>query len=50
MQQYSLRLTYFISETMSASITESYIVNDSNLGIFDYRRNITGIFLTVGVL
>ncbi len=50
MQQYSLRLTYLISERMSASITESYIVNDSNLSIFDYRRNITGLFLTVGVL
>ena len=50
MRQYSLRLTYFISERESASITESYIVNDSNLGIFDYRRNITGIFLTVGIL
>ncbi|GBE36437.1 cellulose synthase subunit BcsC [bacterium BMS3Bbin07] len=50
MQQYSLRLTYFISERMSVSITESYIVNDSNLSIFDYRRNIAGIFLTIGVL
>ncbi len=50
MQQYSLRLTYSISERMNASITESYIVNDSNLGIFDYKRNITGIFLTIGLL
>ncbi|NOY40031.1 MAG: tetratricopeptide repeat protein [Nitrospirae bacterium] len=49
LQQYSLRVTYFISERMSVSITESYIVNDSNIGIFDYRRNLTGVFLTIGV-
>ncbi len=49
MQQYSLRLTYVASDRMNASITESYIVNDSNLGVFDYRRNITGIFLTIGL-
>jgi len=50
MQQYSLRLTYFLSDGISASITESYIVNSSNIGLFDYRRNMTGIFLTIGVL
>jgi len=50
MQQYSVRLTYFLSGRMSASFTESYTVNDSNLGIFDYKRSITGIFLTVRVL
>ncbi|VAX32437.1 hypothetical protein MNBD_NITROSPIRAE02-107 [hydrothermal vent metagenome] len=49
LQQYSLRLTYLISERVNVSITESYIVNDSNLAIFDYRRNLTGIFLTIGV-
>ncbi|MEC4686470.1 MAG: tetratricopeptide repeat protein [Nitrospirota bacterium] len=50
MQQYSLRLIYFISERMSASVTESYTVNDSNIALFNYKRNITGIFLTIDVL
>ncbi len=50
MQQYSLALTYLLSGRMSVSVTESYTVNDSNIGIFDYRRSITGVFLRVGVL
>ncbi len=50
LQQYSLRFTYRISRRLSASITESYTVNDSNLGIFDYKRSITGVFLTVNIL
>jgi hypothetical protein len=50
MQQYSVRLTYLFSERMAVSLVESYTINDSNLSIFDYERNIIGIFLTVGVL
>lgn len=50
MQQYSIRLTYLLSKRMAISLTESYIINDSNLILFDYKRNITGLFLTVGVL
>ncbi len=49
-QQYSLTLTYLLSGTMSVSVTEYFTRNNSNLGIFDYKRNITGIFLTIGVL
>ncbi len=50
MQQYTARLTYFFSDRISASITDTYSVNNSNLGIYDYTRNIAGIFLTAGLL
>ncbi len=50
MQQYSLSLTYFFSDRLSASITESYTMNNSNLSIYDYNRDIAGIFLTAGIL
>ncbi|HDH06731.1 MAG TPA: tetratricopeptide repeat protein [Nitrospirae bacterium] len=50
MQQFSVRLTYIFSRRISASITETYTVNNSNLGTFDYKRNITGIFFTAGIL
>ncbi|GBD95914.1 MAG TPA: tetratricopeptide repeat protein [Nitrospirae bacterium] len=50
MQQFSVKLTYIFSDRISASITDTYIVNNSNLSIFDYKRNITGIFFTAGIL
>ncbi len=50
MQQYSIGLTYLISKRISISVTENYTINSSNLDIFDYKRNITGVFLRVGVL
>jgi hypothetical protein len=50
MQQYSARVTYLFSERLSVSILDNYTINDSNLSIFDYDRNIAGIFITVGVL
>ncbi len=49
-QEYALSLTYLVSKRVSISLTENYTINNSNLSIFDYKRNITGISLTVGVL
>lgn len=49
MQQYSCRLTYVVNDTFSLQLTEAYTINDSNLDLFNYRRNIVGIFLTAGV-
>ena len=50
MHQFSLMLTYMISERVAVSITDTHIVNDSNLQNYDYKRNIMGIFLTGGLL
>ncbi len=50
MQQYSIGLTYLISKRISIAVTENYTINSSNLDIFDYKRNTTGVFLKVGVL
>jgi tetratricopeptide (TPR) repeat protein len=50
MQQYSARLTYIFSRRISATLSDSYTRNDSNLAGFDYERNIVGLFITVGVL
>ncbi|NOZ69575.1 MAG: hypothetical protein GXP46_10140, partial [Deferribacteres bacterium] len=50
MHQYTARLTYFFSDMISVSMTDIYTVNDSNLGIYDYTRNIAGIFLTADLL
>ncbi len=50
MQQYTARLTYFFSDGMSVSVTDIYNVNNSNLSIYDYTRNIAGIFLTADLL
>ncbi|MBI4844425.1 MAG: tetratricopeptide repeat protein [Nitrospirae bacterium] len=49
-QKYSASLTYVINKTLSLQLTESYTVNDSNLELYNYRRNIMGLFLTAGVL
>ncbi len=50
MHQFSLMLTYLISERVAVSITDTHTVNDSNLKDYDYKRNIMGIFLTGGLL
>lgn len=49
-QNYSAGLTYVINKTFSLQLADSFTVNDSNLDIYNYRRNILGLFLTAGVL
>ncbi len=50
MQQYTARLTYFFSDAVSVSVTDIYSSNNSNLELYDYTRNIAGIFLTADLL
>lgn len=45
MQEYSLSLGWKLSETWSASVSDVYTINDSDLSIFEYKRNIFGIFV-----
>ncbi len=47
MQEYSAILTWNPSRRVSISISEIYIINSSNLVIFDYNRSIAGLFLGV---
>jgi tetratricopeptide (TPR) repeat protein len=50
MQQYSARVTYLFSKRLSVSVADTYTINDSTLSVFDYDRNVAGVFITVGVL
>ncbi len=49
-QQYSLVITYRISDKMTLYLTEDYTSNDSNLNTFEYDRNVIGLLLTVALL
>ncbi len=55
-QQYSVGLTYQLTQQIGLSATNTYMINESNLDVtsnpdgFDYKRNIFGIFLRVGAL
>ncbi len=55
-QQYSFGITYRITKKVGISVTESYLINESNLDAvsnpdaFDYKRNVAGIFLRWGIL
>ncbi len=50
MQLYTVGITYLFSEKAGLTLSESYTINDSNLDIFKYRRNIVGLFLSLGIL
>ncbi len=55
-QQYSIGITYRITKQWGISVTETYLINESNLDAvsnpdaFDYKRNVAGIFLRWGIL
>lgn len=49
-QLYSIGAHYLLSKKLKVSLTETYIENRSNLDLFDYRRNIIGLYLTAGIL
>jgi tetratricopeptide (TPR) repeat protein len=49
-QRFVASLTYAVNNTFSIQLTESFTLNDSNLELFHYNRNIAGIFLTAGIL
>lgn len=49
-QQYSAALTYLITRWLSATLINTTVLNDSNIGaLFGYNRNITGLFLAAGL-
>ena len=48
--QYSMGLHYFLKKRIQVSLVDSFIDNQSNLGPFDYQRNVVGLSLTVGIL
>ncbi|MBI5635243.1 MAG: tetratricopeptide repeat protein [Nitrospirae bacterium] len=50
MQVYSLGGTYMIRKHLGLTVSDSYTRNRSNLGVFDYKRNMVSILFIVGVL
>lgn len=50
MQRYSLRIHYAVTDRMVVTLSNSYTRNESNLPDYDYKRNITGLLLTYGIL
>jgi hypothetical protein len=49
-QAYSIGAHYRFSKKLKISFTETYVENQSNLPLFDYHRNIVGLYLTAGLL
>lgn len=50
MQSYTVAATYFLSQRIGLTLANTTTLNDSNLDVFEYTRNITGLFLSVGIL
>jgi len=49
-QVYSAAVTYMITHWLSASLINTTVINDSNIpNLFEYTRNITGIFFAAGL-
>ncbi len=49
-QQYSLVLTYKLSDRFIVYLTDDYTTNDSNLDTYEYDRNVVGLLLTYTLL
>ncbi len=45
---YTIVMGRELSKTWSVELSEAYIVNESNIPVFDYRRNIMSAFLKAG--
>ncbi len=50
MQQYSINFQYAITDKLTATLSGSYTLNDSNIADYHYERNILGFMLTYGVI
>jgi tetratricopeptide (TPR) repeat protein len=48
-QEYSLAITWNPFNWLSISLTENYLINDSNIRDADYKRNIIGLVVGVGI-
>ncbi|MBI5142825.1 MAG: tetratricopeptide repeat protein [Nitrospirae bacterium] len=46
-QDYSADMVWSPTESVSLTLSEVYTINNSNIGKFDYKRSITGLFLGV---
>jgi tetratricopeptide (TPR) repeat protein len=44
--RYEVELEKFLTDTLSASLRWSRLDNSSNVGVFDYDREITGVYVT----
>jgi hypothetical protein len=44
--RYQVELEKFLTDTLSASLRWSWLNNSSNVGVFDYDREITGVYVT----
>jgi len=49
LHKYSLGLHYLLSKRVRVSVSDTVLRDHSNLDLFNYRRNVAGIFLTVGI-
>lgn len=49
-QQYSIVLTYSLTDKITIYLTDDYTSNDSNLNTFEYDRNVIGLLLTIALL
>ncbi len=48
-QEYSLGLTRDMGNNLSLDVSELYIINDSNLAPYEYKRNIVGLFAVMSL-
>lgn len=48
-QEYSAAITWNPFNWLSISLTENYVINESNLQEADYKRNIIGVVVGVGI-
>jgi len=44
--RYALELEKYLTDTLSASVRWSYLENDSNVEVYDYDDEITGVYVT----
>jgi len=49
LHKYSIGLHYLLSKRLRVSVSDTVLRDHSNLDLFNYRRNVAGLFLTVGI-
>jgi len=49
-QEYTLGFTYFFTDRVGLTLSDTYVINDSTLDPFEYDRNVFGIYLRLGVI
>jgi len=46
----TVMITYLLTDKIGITVSNNTTVNDSNISRYKYQRNVTGIFVTVGIL